>query len=84
MRQKQTTTIPSRASAAYPGRQTHQFTHEPQEDARTDEKQSRPSHWLTPVGCGAVIVLGVVVVWTYFYSTLVLSSPYACLYQETE
>lgn len=29
------------------------------------KKQPQHNHWLTPVGCGAVIVLGVVCLWTF-------------------
>lgn len=62
-RQHTTTPIPPRASDAYQGATTRQF------DTETSHEQPAASpkqgHWLTPVGCGAVLVLGAVIVWSW-------------------
>ncbi len=60
---RQTTPIPARASAAYPGAVTRQINTEPRSDIRL---QRNRSHWLTPIGCGALLVLACVFIWTFW------------------
>lgn len=62
--QRATTPIPKRASAAYSGVATRPIdTETPGETQALPQKER---HWLTPLGCGALLVMGCVVFWSWW------------------
>lgn len=61
-KQRVTSPIPARASAAYQGNSTRQIDTETPTHTQTLPQEER--HWLTPLGCGALLVVGCVALWT--------------------
>src|SRR5260221_13997678 len=53
---------PPRASAAYQGAPTHQINTETPGEIEASPRKDR--HWLTPLGCGALLVIGCFALWT--------------------